>query len=216
MRVVSPTQCRPFSADRDGMSLAEGAAMLTLETLSSARARNAHIYAEILGFGMSADAHHITQPLPEGPAQAIHAALADAADTLQGTDRPGSAQSLTEEITYINAHGTATQANDLVESQAIRQVFGPRTAHIPVSSTKGAHGHAMGASAAIETLITALAIHHRILPHNTGTTQVDPAIALNMLLNAPLPVAGDAPITALTNSLAFGGLNAILCLRTCA
>ena len=151
MRVVSPTSCRPFSHDRDGMTLAEGAAILTLETLASARARKARIYAEILGFGMSTDAHHITQPTPAGPAQAIRAALADAALT-------------PADITYINAHGTGTQLNDSTETAALTQVFGD---HIPpISGTKGFHGHSLGASSAIETLITALALHHRTAtPH---------------------------------------------------
>jgi 3-oxoacyl-[acyl-carrier-protein] synthase II/nodulation protein E len=214
MRVVSPTSCRPFSADRDGMTLAEGAAVLSLETLASARARNAPIFAEILGFGMATDAHHITQPRSEGPAQAMLAALQDAAVTLQATDQPGTTQSLLEEIAYINAHATATAANDHVEAAAIHSVFGPRAAHIPVSGTKGFHGHSLGASSAIETLITALALHHRRLPFTAGTTTLDPTLDLNVVLNAPQPIAQAGPILALTNSLAFGGLNAILCLRS--
>jgi len=214
MRVVSPTSCRPFSQDRDGMSLAEGAAVLSLETLASARARNAPIFAEILGFGMSTDAHHITQPRPEGPAQAILAALSDAAQTLHATDQPGNLQSLLENIAYINAHGTATAANDAVESAAIHQVFGPRAAHIPVSGTKGFHGHSLGASSAIETLITTLALHHRSLPFTGGTSTVDPSLNLNVILNQPRDLPPEVPITALTSSLAFGGLNAILCLRS--
>ncbi len=196
MRVVSPTSCRPFSQDRDGMTLAEGAAILTLETLTSARARKARIYAEILGFGMSTDAHHITQPTPAGPAQAIRAALADAAVT-------------PADITYINAHGTGTQLNDSTETAALTQVFG--TIIPPISGTKGFHGHSLGASSAIETLITALALHHRTLPHTLGSITPDPTLPLDLILNAPRP-AGPNPI-ALTNALAFGGLNAILCLR---
>ncbi len=214
MRVVSPTQCRPFSADRDGMTLAEGAAILSLETLASARARNATIFAEILGFGMSADAHHITQPRAEGPAQAILAALKDAADTLHNTDQPGDLQSLLAEVAYINAHGTATPTNDTVEAAAIHHVFGRRAASIPISGTKGFHGHSLGASSAIETLITALALHRRRLPFTCGTSVIDPALNLDIILNTPLDLPGDGPILALTNSLAFGGLNAILCLRT--
>jgi 3-oxoacyl-[acyl-carrier-protein] synthase II/nodulation protein E len=214
MRVVSPTVCRPFSAGRDGMTLAEGAAVLALETLASARARNAPIFAEILGFGMSADAHHITQPKPDGPAQAIRAALNDAAHTLHATDQPGDAQSLLQQIAYINAHGTATQANDAVETAALQAVFGPRLAHIPISSTKGFHGHSLGASSAIETLITALALHHRRLPYTCGTSVCDPALPLDLITRAPRAVPGEAPILAITNSLAFGGLNAILCLRS--
>ena len=196
------------------MTLAEGAAVLTLETLASARARNAPIFAEILGFGMSTDAHHITQPRPEGPTQAILAALDDAAQTLAATDQPGNAQSLLEEVAYINAHGTATQANDAAEVAALQSVFGPRLPHIPISSTKGFHGHSLGASSAIETLITALALHHRRLPFTCGTSACDPALPIDLIINQPRPIASAAPILALTNSLAFGGLNAILCLRS--
>jgi nodulation protein E len=215
MRVVSPTSCRPFSADRDGMTLAEGAAVLCLETLASAKARNAPIFAEIMGFGMSTDAHHITQPRPEGPAQAIVAALLDAEATSAGTDQPGNAQSLLEEVAHINAHGTATQANDAVEAAAIHAVFGQHAARIPVSSTKGFHGHSLGASSAIEVLITALALHHRNLPNTLGTTTPDLSLNLDVILNAPRAVQGTQPILALSNSLAFGGLNAVLALRTC-
>jgi 3-oxoacyl-[acyl-carrier-protein] synthase II/nodulation protein E len=214
MRVVSPTSCRPFSADRDGMTLAEGAAILSLETLASARARNAPIVAEILGFGMATDAHHITQPRSEGPAQAMLAALHDAAATLQGTAQPGTAQSLREEMAYINAHATGTPTNDAVEAAALHAVFGARTRDIPVSGTKGFHGHSLGASSAIETLITALALHHRRLPLTAGTTTLDPTLNLDVILNTPRPVDHERPILALTNSLAFGGLNAILCLRS--
>ncbi len=212
MRVVSPTQCRPFSGDRDGMSLAEGAAVLALETLSAARARNAPILAEILGFGMSADAHHITQPRAEGPAQAMLAALEDAAETMRGTDRPGTTRSLLEQVAYINAHGTATSTNDAVEAVAIHQVFGARAARIPVSGTKGAHGHALGASSALETLLTAYAMRERILPFTVGTAVKDVAIDLDVILHEPRTLADDTPALALTHSFAFGGLNAILCL----
>jgi 3-oxoacyl-[acyl-carrier-protein] synthase II/nodulation protein E len=214
MRVVSPTSCRPFSADRDGMTLAEGAAVLSLETLASARARKAPIYAEILGFGMATDAHHMTQPRPEGSAQAILAALQDAAATLRATDQPGTLQSLLEEVAYINAHGTGTQVNDIVETAALHQVFGPRASHIPISATKGFHGHSLGASSAIEALITALALHRRRLPYTLGTTTVDHTLNLDIILNAPRNLPPEGPVVAITNSLAFGGLNAILCLRS--
>lgn len=214
MRVVSPTACRPFAADRDGMTLAEGSAVLALETLSSARARNAPIYAEILGCGMSTDAHHMTQPKPEGPAQAIFAALSDAAQTLASTDQPGTAQTLREQISYINAHGTGTRANDSTETVALAQVFGTLLPHIPISGTKGFHGHSLGGSSAIETLITALALHHRRLPFTYGTTTLDPALPLDLILNTPRLLDPSRPAVALTNALAFGGLNAILALRT--
>jgi nodulation protein E len=197
MRVVSPTQCRPFSADRDGMTIGEGAAMLTLETLESARARNATIYAEIVGFGFSADASHITQPHAEGAANAMRQALADAGAT-------------PEEVGYISAHGTGTQANDTTEAAAIHQVFGPRASQIPVSSTKSLHGHSIGASGALEALATILALHESLLPANTGVTQIDPTLDLDIILESPRKAS---PKLALSNSLAFGGLNAVLAFR---
>jgi 3-oxoacyl-[acyl-carrier-protein] synthase II/nodulation protein E len=196
------------------MTLAEGAAVLSLETLASAKARNAPIFAEILGFGMSADAHHITQPRPEGPTQAIRACLEDAVRTLHVTDQPGNMASLLAAIAYINAHGTATQTNDAVEAASIAAVFGSRAPHIPVSSTKGFLGHSLGASSAIETIITALALRHRRAPFTAGTQACDPAIPLDLITREPRPLATEGPILSLTNALAFGGLNAILCLRS--
>jgi nodulation protein E len=206
MRVVSPTACRPFSADRDGMTLAEGAAYLVLESLASAQSRNARIYAELIGFGMSTDAHHITQPKPEGPAAALRACLADAAQTTRQ-----STEAILEQIGYINAHGTATQANDQVEASAIHAVFGPRAPHIPISSTKGFHGHSIGASPAIEALIAVLGLRSGLLPHTGTTVTPDPTLNLNVILNRPRPTA---PTIALSNSLAFGGLNAVLAFQT--
>jgi len=200
MRVVSPTQCRPFSADRDGMTLGEGSAMFTLETLESAQARNAPIYAEIVGFGMSADAHHITQPAPEGAAAAMRKALADADATV-------------DQVDYINAHGTGTQANDATEAAAIHQLFGSRAPHIPISSTKALHGHSIGATGALEALATILALDHGRLPANAGVTQIDPALNLDVILHAPRETSADL---ALSNSLAFGGLNAVLAIRSLA
>ncbi len=214
MRVVSPTACRPFSADRDGMTLGEGAALLTLESLASARARNATIYAEMLGFGMSTDAHHITQPRPEGAAQAIVAALEDAAQTLANTDQSGNAQTLREQVACINAHGTATRANDSSEAAALALIFGPRLAHIPLFATKGFHGHSLGASSALETLITALALYHRTVPFTAGPSTCDPELAVDLVLDTPRPLSPDQPTLALSNALAFGGLNAMLLLRT--
>jgi 3-oxoacyl-[acyl-carrier-protein] synthase II/nodulation protein E len=197
MRVVSPTQCRPFSADRDGMTLGEGAAMITLETLASAQARNATIYAEIVGFGFSADAGHITQPLSGGAASAMRQAIANANAT-------------PDEVGYISAHGTGTQVNDVTEAAAIHQVFGARASQIPVSSTKSLHGHSIGASGAIEAIATIIALKENLLPANTGVTQIDPAIHLDVILGSPREAK---PKLALSNSLAFGGLNAVLALR---
>lgn len=197
MRVVSPTQCRPFSADRDGMTLGEGAAMLTLETLASAQARNATIYAEIAGFGFSADASHITQPLSDGAASAMRQAIADANAT-------------PEDVGYISAHGTGTQANDATEAAAIHQVFGDRASKIPISSTKSLHGHSIGASGALEALATILALREDLLPANIGVTEVDPTLNLDVILGQPRKAS---PKLVLSNSLAFGGLNAVLALR---
>jgi nodulation protein E len=199
IRVVSPTSCRPFSADRDGMTLGEGAAMLTIESLDAALARNATIYGEIVGFGMSADATHITQPQSAGAARAIRKALANA-------------NAQPEQVGYINAHGTGTQANDAVEAAAIHETFGPLAPNIPVSSTKGLHGHAMGATGAIEALATVLALRSGRLPANVGVTQVDPTLNLNIILDQSRPADPTRDI-ALSNSLAFGGLNAVLAFR---
>jgi len=179
------------------MTIGEGAAMLTLETLASAQARNATIYAEIVGFGFSADAGHITQPLADGAASAMRQAIADANAT-------------PDEVGYINAHGTGTQLNDTTEAAAIHQVFGPRAHQIPVSSTKSLHGHSIGASGAIEALATIIALKENLLPANTGVTVIDPAIHLDVILGSPRKTT---PRLALSNSLAFGGLNAVLALR---
>lgn len=198
MRVVSPTRCRPFAADRDGMSLGEGAAMLVLETLESAQARNAPIFGEIVGFGMSADANHITQPQAEGAASAMRKALADA-------------NASPDEVGYINAHGTGTQANDATEASAIHQVFGARASQIPLSSTKALHGHSIGASGALEALATTLALQEGLLPHTAGVTCPDTSLNVDIIVNEPRPTG---PTLALSNSLAFGGLNAVIALRT--
>ena len=197
MRVVSPTRCRPFSADRDGMTLGEGAAIFALETLESAIARNAPIFGEIVGFGMSADASHITQPLASGAASAMRKALKDANASL-------------DEVGYINAHGTGTQANDATESAAIHQLFGPRASQIPISSTKALHGHSIGATGAVEALATILALRENLLPINAGVTQIDTALDLDVIIEIPRKTA---PTLAISNSLAFGGLNAVLALR---
>jgi nodulation protein E len=199
IRVVSPTSCRPFSADRDGMTLGEGAAMLAIESLDSALARNATIYGEIVGFGMSADATHITQPQSAGAAMAMRKALADAG-------------AQPEQVGYINAHGTGTQVNDSVEAAAIHETFNSHAPRIPVSSTKGLHGHAMGATGAVEALATVLALRAGRLPANAGVTQVDPTLNLDVILGEPR-AADPTRDLALSNSLAFGGLNAVLAFR---
>ncbi len=197
MRVVSPDTCRPFSKDRKGMILGEGAGMLVLEPLESARARGAKIYAELAGFGMSSDAHHITQPSLDGPGSAMRGALEDG-----GIDR--------EAVGYINAHGTATPANDVTEAGAIRAVFGHHTSRIAVSSTKSMHGHALGAAGAIEAVATALGIHHGLIPPTANFNEPDPQCDLDVVPNETRRMQVDC---AISNSFAFGGLNAVLAFR---
>ncbi|HKO18420.1 MAG TPA: beta-ketoacyl-[acyl-carrier-protein] synthase family protein, partial [Acidobacteriaceae bacterium] len=210
MRVVSPTSCRPFSADRDGMTLGEGAAMLVLEPLEEALSRGAHVYAEIVGFGMSADAHHITQPQAAGAALAITRALADVTSTLGA---PGLAsETWVQRIAYINAHGTGTQANDATEAQAIHAALGDAAEAVPVGGTKSLTGHGIGAGGAIEGLATVLALQEGRLPHTAGVTHIDPALHLDLIMNAPRQMTPDRDL-ALSNSLAFGGLNAVLAFR---
>ena len=197
MRVVSPDTCRPFSKDRSGMILGEGAAMLALEPLEAAVARGAQIYGEIAGFGMSADAAHITQPSPSGAAHAMRLALRDA-------------QLAGEQIGYINAHGTGTLANDVSETQAIRQLFGAHAGRLAVSSTKGVHGHALGAAGALEAAATLLALRHAVLPPTANYREPDPSCDLDVIPNDPRRLEVEC---ALSNSFAFGGLNAVLAFR---
>ena len=197
MRVVSPDTCRPFSKDRSGMILGEGGAMFVLETLESAEARGAKIYAEIVGFGMSADAHHLTMPLATGAAKAIRLALED------GNVNP-------EQVGYINAHGTATQANDPMETAAIRLVFGAHTEKIAVSSTKSMHGHTLGAAGAIEMAATVLGMHHNLLPPTANFNEKDAECDLDIIANEARPAEIEA---AISNSFAFGGLNAVLAFK---
>jgi nodulation protein E len=197
MRVVSPDTCRPFSVDRAGMILGEGGAVLVLEEMESAIQRGARPIAEIVGFGMSSDASHITQPAAQGAARAMRAALRD------GGLKP-------EEIGYINAHGTGTEANDRMESAAIRAVFGEHASRLAVSSTKSMHGHTLGAAGAIEAAATAMALDNRLLPPTMNFTQPDPDCDLDFIANQPRQAA---PIAALSNSFAFGGLNAVLAFR---
>jgi nodulation protein E len=197
MRVVSPDTCRPFCSNRKGMILGEGAGMLVLESLDAAVARGAKIYAELAGAGMSSDAHHITQPTVEGPARAMRAVLADSGIS-------------PEQIGYINAHGTGTPGNDPVETRAIREVFGPAADKLAVSSTKSMHGHALGAAGAIEALAVLLALREGILPPTANFTQADPECDLDYIPNVARAQRIEA---ALSNSFAFGGLNAVLAFR---
>ncbi|MGE0492937.1 MAG: beta-ketoacyl synthase [Vulcanimicrobiota bacterium] len=193
-RAVDPEPCRPFSADRQGLSLGEGGAVLMLEELSLAQARGARIYGEVLGFGMSADAHHVVRPLAEGAALAMRAALSDAG-------------LVPTEIDHINAHGTGTPLNDATESSAIREVFGEHADQLLVTSTKSMHGHALGAAGALEACATLLALHHGLVPPTIHHQQDDPECRVKVVANQAL----EAPVQkAISNSFAFGGLNAVL------
>ncbi|MDP8980451.1 MAG: beta-ketoacyl-[acyl-carrier-protein] synthase family protein [Acidobacteriota bacterium] len=194
MRVVSPDTCRPFSKDRKGLILGEGGAMLVLERLDAAVARGARIYAEIAGFGMSSDAYHITQPSADGAARAMRAALTDA-------------EWAPERVGYINAHGTATAANDPTETAAIRKVFGAHADRLAVSSTKSMHGHTLGAAGAIEAVATVLALYRGLLPPTANYQEADPACDLDVIPNVARLEQVDC---ALSNSFAFGGLNAVV------
>ena len=197
LRAVSPDTCRPFSKDRSGMILGEGGAMLVLEPLEAAERRGARIYGEVVGFGMSADAHHLTQPSPDGAALAMAMALRDA-------------RLAPEEVGYVNAHGTATRANDPMETSALRAVFGDHADRLAVSSTKSMHGHALGAAGALEGAATVLALHHGLLPPTANFTTPDPDCDLDVVPNRARPADVQH---ALSNSFAFGGLNAVLAFR---
>jgi nodulation protein E len=197
MRVIAPDTCRPFSKDRRGMVLGEGGAIMILEPFDAARARGAKIYAEICGTGMSSDAHHLTQPTVDGPVRAMRGALREAG--LQP-----------EEIGYINAHGTGTPGNDPTETRAIREVFGSHADKIAVSSTKSLHGHALGAAGALEAIATILALKNGILPPTANYNERDPECDLDYIPNQARSTRVGA---ALSNSFAFGGLNAVVAFR---
>lgn len=197
LRVQSSDICRPFSKNRQGITLGEGGGVLIIESLEHARARGARIHAEIIGFGMSADAFHIIQPTIEGPAKAMQGALDDAGI------RP-------EEVDYINAHGTGTIANDATETASIRRVFGDHANRLLVSSTKSMHGHALGAAGALEGVAVALAIEKGVVPPTANYLEADPECDLDVVPNAARAAKIDC---ALSNSFAFGGLNAVVAFR---
>ena len=188
MRVVAQDTCRPFSKGRQGLILGEGSAMLVLEPMEAAVARGATIYGEIAGFGMSADAGHITAPTVEGPSRAMQAALADAGLS-------------PEQIGYINAHGTGTAGNDSMETRALRTVFGPHAEKLLISSTKSMHGHALGAAGALEAVATVTALRQKVIPPTANFTEADPECDLDYVPNT----ARNAEVEcALSNSFAFG------------
>jgi len=196
LRVLSADTCRPFSKTRSGLVLGEGAAMFVLETRERAMARGAPIYAELLGFGMSADADDITAINPDGAARAMRSALTDARINA-------------EDVDYVNAHGTGTALNDKGETAALRIAFGASAERLAVSSSKGVLGHSLGAAGALEFAATALALHHQTIPPTANFEERNPDCDLDYVPNT----ARNAPIqNAMSSSFAFGGLNAVLVL----
>jgi nodulation protein E len=198
MRVLADDDCRPFSANRRGLVLAEGAGIFVLESLEHARARGATILAELAGSGMTADATDIVSPSAEGAAAAMTQAMADA-------------ELAPQDIDYINAHGTGTLANDATETRAIHLAFGAHASRLAISSTKSMHGHALGASGALELVAVLGALRDGVVPPTINLEQADPACDLDYVANVarPMPVRA-----ALSNSFAFGGLNAVLALKS--
>ncbi len=197
LRVMAPDACRPFSADRRGMVVGEGAGVVVLEPLEAAVARGATIHAELAGFGASADAGDLVQPSETGAAAAIARALA-------------CARLDPSEIDYVNAHGTGTDANDATETRAIRRVFGAEADRLAVSSTKSMHGHALGAAGALELIATVMAVRDGVIPPTVNYRVPDPECDLDVVPNQ----ARERPVrAALSNAFAFGGLNAVLAVR---
>jgi 3-oxoacyl-[acyl-carrier-protein] synthase II len=196
LQASTPDRCRPFDSERSGMVLGEGAAVLALENLESAQQRGATILAEVIGYGISTDNFHLTQPDPTGGGarRAMEAALQSAGIS-------------PDDVDYINAHGTATPFNDAAEGKAIAELFNG----VPVSSTKGMMGHSLGAAGAIEAVISLLALRHQILPPNINFRQGDPGLDLNIVANSAQ--AGRVR-TVLSNSFGFGGTNASVILRS--
>ena len=206
MQALSPTgMSRPFDARRDGFVMGEGAGMIVLEELEAARRRGATILGEVVGYGSTADAYHLTAPQPTGEpaARAIELAMQDAGVT------PG-------EVAYINAHGTSTQLNDSAETLAIKRAFGEeRAKQIPVSSTKSSIGHLLGAAGAVEAVATVETLITRVIPPTLGYEVPDPELDLDYVPGEarPLLAANGGPPVAISNSFAFGGHNVALVLR---
>ena len=190
--------CRPFSADRKGFVLAEGAAIFVLESFESAQRRSQPILGEVVGFGMTSDAGHITDPSADGAARAIALALRDGGLTAA-------------DVGYVNAHGTATRANDATETKAMKAALGERAYAIPVSSTKSMHGHAMGASGAIEIACSLAALNDGVIPPTINLDAPDPECDLDYVANA----AREARVPLfLSSSFGFGGMNGVVAVRT--
>jgi nodulation protein E len=197
LRILSPDTCRPFSADRQGLVIGEGAGMAVLETYEHAKARGATILAELAGAGLSADAADIVAPTVEGPAAAMRACLADA-----GLNP--------EDVDYLNAHGTGTKANDQIETVAIKQAFGAQAGRLSVSSTKSMHAHCFGASGAIEMIACVMAIRDGIVPPTANYREPDPDCDLDVTPN----VARERKVrAAISNGFAFGGTNAVVAFK---
>ena len=198
LQALSPTPCRPFDAQRDGLTLGEGAAVLTLETFSHAQKRGAEILGEIIGYGAATDTHHLTQPHPEG--NAAFAAMTAACDC---------ANISPEQVDYVNAHGTATPHNDATESAAINRWAGARAKTLPVSSTKSGIGHLLGAAGAVEAVVCLMALRGQFLPPQLSPGKIDPACHFHIVRE---PMDKKIEI-ALSNSFGFGGANASLIFR---
>ena len=197
IRVVAPDTCRPFSKTRQGMILGEGSGMILLETLENAKKRGAEILAEIVGFGMSSDASHITKPDQKGAERAMKLAMEDAKMNV-------------EQVGYINAHGTGTLVNDTMEVAAIKNVFGNHANELPISSTKSMHGHALGATSSLEAVATIMALKNGILPPTANFEEVDETCNIDVIANAS---RSKSIKYALSNAFAFGGLNAVLAFK---
>ncbi len=198
LRVMSKDACRPFSANRNGMVQGEGAAVFVFEEYEHAKARGADILAEVIGFAMSSDASDIVMPSKEGAARAIKGALRDA--KISG-----------DEVGYINAHGTGTAANDKTECAAVRDVYGAHADNLMMSSTKSMHGHLIGGTGAVEMLACVMAVRDGIIAPTIGYEEPDPECDLDVVPNTAREAKVDI---ALSNAFAFGGLNAVIALRS--
>ncbi|QIB34934.1 beta-ketoacyl-[acyl-carrier-protein] synthase family protein [Ancylobacter pratisalsi] len=197
LRVLAPDACRPFSKDRGGLVVGEGAGAVVLENMDHALARGATIHGEMIGFGMSADGRDITAPDLDSAAASMRFTLDDAGIAPEAVD-------------YVSAHGTATALNDKTETGALRQVFGDHLPKLPVSSSKSQYGHTMSASGALDLVTTVLALREGFLPPTMGYREFDPDCDLDCVPNAARDAA---PQIALSSSFAFGGLNAVLAVK---
>jgi nodulation protein E len=197
MRIMAPDTCRPFSKDRLGMVLGEGAAVVVLETFDDAVRRGAEILGEIVGFGMSADARDLISPDEVGMARAMTAALGDG-------------RLAVEDVQYVNAHGTGTAANDVAETSALKRVFGEHARSLAISSTKSMVGHPLGAAGALEFVATLMALRAGVAPPTIGYREPDPLCDLDVVPNEARSLGMNA---AISNSFGFGGLNAVLAVK---